>query len=62
MTSKHKQPKTPQRLDYKSAGAVRLNKPAPIISETTEDRIARSFADLDRAVREGWQSETDWPC
>ena len=57
MASKRKQP---QRLDYKSAGAVRLNKLAPIISETNEDRIARSFADLDRAVQErGFQSDTD---
>ena len=55
MTSKRKKPAT------KTASA-----PAPVaetnlISETNEDRIARSFADLDRAVREqGFQSETDW--
>ena len=57
MASKRKQQK-------KAARAV----PAPVaetnlISETNEDRIARSFADLDRAVQErGFQSETDWPC
>ena len=43
----------------------RIEKPAPVeanlVSETNEDRIARSFADLDRAVQ-GFQSETDWPC
>ena len=55
MTSKRKKPAT--KAASNPPPVVETN----LISETNEDRIARSFADLDRAVQEqGFQSETDW--